>query len=171
MIQTKTWEFFFQRRWRKPDIHILEAETSTRSSKVLQMIIKKYGCALYVLRVHVFVLSSVSCDRSPSGAPSFSWCQALVPHLQHVREQKRHVALQTQPWGYSHPWRGSRGDRILRATCQWGPLCVFMCVFGRDLRVFIPLVFVGKKKATGGGFYIVLCERKYDYLLLNIQLL
>lgn len=46
---------------------------------------------------------------------------------------------------------------MLRVTCQWSPLCVFMCLFGADLRV-IPLVFVGKNR---GGFYGVFCERKY----------
>lgn len=51
------------------------------------------------------------------------------------------------------------------ATGYWElPTNGVLCVFGRDLRVFIPLVFVGKEKATGGCFYIVLSKRKYDSL-------
>lgn len=39
-------------------------------------------------------------------------------------------------------------------------VCVRTCMFGRHLRAFFPLVFVGTKKATWRGlFCIALCER------------
>lgn len=58
-------------------------------------------------------------------------------------------------------WQQRRQD-----TGSYLPMgsCVCLCVFGRDLTVFIPLVFVGKEKVTGGCFYIVLSKRKYDSL-------
>lgn len=130
---------------------------------------------------HVFFLStcpcfctlSVSCGWSHWDALSLSWCQARVPHLRHGSGQRQLVALQMRLRGLWLGWRCSRGDWILRqeVTCQQSPVCVCMCVFGRTLRAFIPLVIVGMKKATWGGFYIVVCKRKYSFVESTIQLL